>query len=381
MSEPLLTIEDAAREFRARAGALRRRLTAGEIDGAYERPGTRGTEWVMPRSSLLAAGFVARDGVAPSALPEDGEGRAVYWARRALDAEAALHESSSPKRAGDDPGRRLVAWLVTAVLIVVALIAGMFLGSASSSDDDDGQPVASDPLGSATTLLSTLTAPGDPVGHVGSVALEALPEGRQAISVEDPSDASGVRYVLVAGDAVERSVVRELASRSRMVLHVPSDRVMVFDTTRPPAASTSEPGGPRGENPPATQPDAPEPLPGDVGAIPPAESAEPGNGASAPQAADSPPLAGPEAPMPDDARSDDVSAQSAGPGPGVVAAEVVVAPGESFWDIAERIAVGTGDDVATTWADLIEANSSRLVEPGNPDLLHVGQAIVVPSVP
>jgi nucleoid-associated protein YgaU len=57
----------------------------------------------------------------------------------------------------------------------------------------------------------------------------------------------------------------------------------------------------------------------------------------------------------------------------------VVEPGDSFWSIAEDV-VGSGDERAAGryWRALIEANRSRLVDPGNPDLLVPGQELVVP---
>jgi nucleoid-associated protein YgaU len=56
-----------------------------------------------------------------------------------------------------------------------------------------------------------------------------------------------------------------------------------------------------------------------------------------------------------------------------------VAPGDCFWTIAEQV-VGT-DDVATVhvyWRALVRANLDRLVVPGNPDLVHPGQELVLP---
>jgi hypothetical protein len=69
----------------------------------------------------------------------------------------------------------------------------------------------------------------------------------------------------------------------------------------------------------------------------------------------------------------------AAPAPGSGPAMWVVEPGDSFWSIAEDV-VGSGDERAAGryWRTLIEANRSRLVDPGNPDLLVPGQAVVVP---
>jgi nucleoid-associated protein YgaU len=62
---------------------------------------------------------------------------------------------------------------------------------------------------------------------------------------------------------------------------------------------------------------------------------------------------------------------------------VVVAPGDSFWRIAERWAgeAADGARVANCWRRLVDANLDRLVEPANPDLLYAGQVLVLPSEP
>jgi hypothetical protein len=65
----------------------------------------------------------------------------------------------------------------------------------------------------------------------------------------------------------------------------------------------------------------------------------------------------------------------------------VVTRGESFWTIAEGLVRsrpgGEGADlaeIARTWQRLIDRNAEMLVDPGNPDLLHVGQVIhLVPT--
>lgn len=374
VSEPLLTIEEATREFRASPKTIRRRLAAGELEGAYKRQGTRGPEWVMPRSSLVAAGFVTRQGAAPAALPEGEQAAADYWARRALDAEAALRAVSTPPPPGPTR-RRLLGWPLAVALVLVALIAGVLLGSLSSGDDR-GDAATGDPLRSATVLLSTLTAPGDPVGHVGPAAHDALPEGREPVPVDDLSDASEVRYVLVAGRALQRPVVAELATASRAVLRLPSDGVMVFDTTLEPEPTDAPRSGE-----PSTEPNGDEVTSG--------SGMEPSGLAPDPDPGPSAPLPGQPAPPPDPERSappgapapGDVSAQAAGSAPTAAGHEVVVAPGDSLWTIAEMVALDAGAEVTATWLRVIEANASRLVEPGNPDLLHVGQTIVVPTTP
>lgn len=64
-----------------------------------------------------------------------------------------------------------------------------------------------------------------------------------------------------------------------------------------------------------------------------------------------------------------------------------VAPGEHFWAIAERLLAQAWGREATPaetvgfWLQLIERNRSRLVDPGNADLIFPGQELVLPPVP
>jgi hypothetical protein len=62
--------------------------------------------------------------------------------------------------------------------------------------------------------------------------------------------------------------------------------------------------------------------------------------------------------------------------PIVDSTEVVVRPGESFWSIA--VAEAGSRDLVVYWRALIAENRDRLVDPGNPDLLLVGQRLVLP---
>ncbi len=91
----------------------------------------------------------------------------------------------------------------------------------------------------------------------------------------------------------------------------------------------------------------------------------------------------PRAPVPDapPQRSDTHSSQLE------VDRSWTVAPGDSFWAIAdEHLQDSWGrevaeSEVASYWKSLIEANTNRLVEPGNPDLLYPGQVLTLPEVP
>ena len=75
-----------------------------------------------------------------------------------------------------------------------------------------------------------------------------------------------------------------------------------------------------------------------------------------------------------------------GPAPGVVPHGIpyTVVEGDHLWGIAERCMRMLGHEqpgeaeIRTYWLALIEANTDRMVEPGNPDLLLPGQQLVLP---
>lgn len=62
----------------------------------------------------------------------------------------------------------------------------------------------------------------------------------------------------------------------------------------------------------------------------------------------------------------------------------VVKPGDHFWNIAERTTTRrlgrapTTDETAAYWLGLVDTNRDRLTDPDDPDLLVVGQVIVLP---
>jgi LysM domain len=78
-------------------------------------------------------------------------------------------------------------------------------------------------------------------------------------------------------------------------------------------------------------------------------------------------------------------APARGPGPsGVPTVSWTVEAGDSFWSIAAEIVAPTGPkpsdrELIGYWRRLIEANGSRLLDPGNPDLLVPGQELVIPD--
>lgn len=67
------------------------------------------------------------------------------------------------------------------------------------------------------------------------------------------------------------------------------------------------------------------------------------------------------------------------PGPPAPAGTWRVGRGESFWSVAESVVDGPEADVARYWRTLMEANRDQLRDPSDPDLLFVGQELVLPS--
>jgi hypothetical protein len=118
----------------------------------------------------------------------------------------------------------------------------------------------------------------------------------------------------------------------------------------------------------------------DLGAAPqspaePVPTSTPGTGVARETATPSAPGPGTPAAPPSSAPSDP---------PPTTHDEWVVAPGESFWSIAEEVltdARGTRPaehEVAHYWQQLVAANHERLAAPGNADLLLTGQHLHIP---
>lgn len=379
MTDPLLTIEDATREFRVSPKTIRRRLSSGEIDGAYKRPGNRGPEWVMPRGSLAAAGFVPRPLAAPATLPTDADDRAAYWERRAVDAEAALRAAEGAPPPGRRQDWRGLGWAFVAVSLLIALIAGLIV---LGSDDGDGAGPAPDVAGAmplVVELLERETEPGDAIGLVGERRTDALPSGRVAAASPRSGweSSAGPRFVVATfDDEAPPAPVRALRTSAEVVLRAPHAGMVVevYDRRSPatggepevagPPLVTPDPGAGDGTADPATAPKDVDPAPG-------------------PESTPSTPPA-PAAQAPEDAEGAAPSTDPAAPA--ATPSEVHVQAGESFWSIAEGVVTAElGADasdatITSYWSALMGANADRLVEPGNPDLLHVGQTILLPPV-
>jgi hypothetical protein len=120
---------------------------------------------------------------------------------------------------------------------------------------------------------------------------------------------------------------------------------------------------------------APAPSAGIPAAMPVAAAAADGHGAG-------------EAPVPATATMrlvEDTAPEATTDPASAAPATITVAPGDSFWSIAagelaDSLGAPASDrEVVPYWRRLIEANRSRLVDHGNPDLLYPGQELVLPA--
>ena len=178
---------------------------------------------------------------------------------------------------------------------------------------------------------------------------------------------------------------------------------VVVGISLPGAAGAEQ--GPAADEPPVMVPidpsarAAPEGRPDEITTIREAE------GPTAPRTADAvpdPPARQPEATAPTDAPGmrrappevppvpprpvQDAQAVARAPaGRLVQSSHHVVQAGESFWTIAEGLARTSAggedpdlDAIVAVWQRLIDDNADILVDPGNPDLLHIGQRIELP---
>ncbi len=361
MTDPLLTIDEATRAFRTSPKTIRRRLANGEIAGAYKRPGGRGPEWVMPERSLVDAGFIPRRSGAPErAVPEEPSDRASYWERRALDAEAALHV-----RTATAPDRRRTPRVVILLCLVGALAALVlaFVVGRTTGGDDDARAPSEASVELVRSVLAERTEVGDRVGLVGSVPAEALPGGRQGERIGEAGalDPDHPRY-FVAGEDRDSlgSALESLDGSAELVLAVPagSGSLRIYDTVAE-AAGADEPA-PVPDGSPSVGSDAPAPS----GEVP------------SPGPVRAPDAVGPGETGATDGESPDVRRQEDGE------RTVEVGPGGSFWSVAVASLEATGSvseaELLEYWDALVTANLDRLVDPGNPDLLHVGQTLVLP---
>jgi hypothetical protein len=235
----------------------------------------------------------------------------------------------------------------------------------------------------ARSARSGLTT-GVVLGWLGGLATTSAPASAQQ-PPQRPSTATATAATTAAAD----DPASHTATMTRLDDNGPASATMV--ALDEPTEPELPPGGPATTVPGTSPGPGSEPGASPSSAPPPATS--PGSADGAPSSSTPEPVPSPISPAPGSAPSTGSSdpttlppssSAPAAPSP-VGPSDWVVAPGESFWSIAEEAltdarggAPPDQQEVARYWEQLVAANRDRLVAPGNPDLLVVGQVIHVP---
>lgn len=345
-----LTISAAVEQFRVSRKTIRRRLADGSIEGARQRQGDHGPEWVFPAESLEKLGY-----------------------ERAEQKEPGGSDSAPAPSRGRNPARMVAGLLL---LILGGAVLG-FLLAGGISDDGDAEAESADPV---WAVLADLTSDGDEVGVAGSGVTTGVPSGRIPIPVDDVAAlADGPRYVVVGPDAPDDLVTSlQAASTPVLALDAAARGAWIFDMAASPAmAAPTTTTAPTTTVAPTT---APTTTVAPTTTAAPSTTAAPTTTTSAVPEAEPPVEAPPAAPDPAP-----TTPNVEGPPPAAVPDTITVADGDSFWSIAEDVVTASGnaptvDAVTSYWASLVDANVDQLVDAGNPDLLLPGQVLTVPAL-
>lgn len=375
-----LTISEAVQRYEVSRKTVRRRLAEGAIEGARQRPGDHGPEWVFPAASLEALGYGSRAPGAPGSL--DAVADAGFEADEG-EIERQFEDGPDQAAAGQPPARRMAGVWVLLALIFGPLIGFLFANLVQS--DDISRP----PL---TAVLAELTEPGDEIGVVAPLEAD-LPTDRVAVPIEDLDLAgagSPTRYVVIGEDGpAETLAALKESAQAVLALDQAADPVWIFDTEADPvlvsattAVTTTSEVPDTGVGPKTTDasPTTVSPTTVSPATTTPSTTAPPTTAPSttAPAADPAPSVDGEGAP---DVDSDGNTGEGT-----TVRGTVTVQAGDHFWSIAEDVvtqALGstpTDAQITSYWAQLIDANADQLAEPGNPDLLLPGQVLQLPPL-
>lgn len=292
-------------------------------------------------------------------------------------------------------GRSRNWWVVGGILLGLLVLASAF-GVALGDDSD---PV------DLTTAIAARTERGDTVGVVEGVDRAVVPPDRRSVVVDATTPAAEIPDLVVVSDAMSDDV------RARFLpdpgaaspVSTPDARYWLVTSDEVAAAvSDDETGDDETGEPstttsplvvgPTTSPDPSTVEPSPTTTAPPSTTAAPTTTApttTAPTTTTAPaaepsapddPAASPPAPDRDPATDRAPTAERFEPG-----TSLEVAEGEHFWHIAEQTVRADDPDASAAqvtgyWVQLVDANLDILVEPGNPDLLLVGQAVELPPL-
>ncbi|MEJ7846299.1 MAG: hypothetical protein WKF93_11710 [Acidimicrobiales bacterium] len=321
--------------------------------------------------------------------------------RRIRDARAeADHRGTGPRR----PRRNPTPLLAFLLLVVVGLVVGTLAFTA----DDGGEDVAT---GTGTATVDDgrpprADLPGAGGAGRGDMGTEMDPTTETAPTTEAPTTAPPT--TTAAPPTTEVAPLTE----------PPPPPGAPAPSVVPPPTEAPSPGSARGdvdlgggsedaEAPPATEA-APATAPPTTAApttaapttaapttVAPTTAAPttvaPTTAVPSTTVAPSTPLAPPTTDAPSATGTPPSSMDEAGPSGtddgGSTTAEVAAQSGDSMWSITEQVLeerldrAPTTAEIAQVWNLVLEANADQLPEPGNPDLIYVGQTVFVPVGP
>jgi nucleoid-associated protein YgaU len=208
--------------------------------------------------------------------------------------------------------------------------------------------VAGAGLTATSAALAAVPLPAGPLSAVPPAAEPAPPDDASppAVMARLPDGTATMRRLPAAGAAATTSTTAPATSSSTTTPAPSTATTAVPSTTTPTTAGTGTPA-----------PSTPGPTPPQ--AAPPAR----------------PPTASPAQP-----------AETSHPAPAAVETWTIEA-GDHLWAVAEETLADewgrppTDDEVLAYWTTLVDANRSRLADPGNPDLVFPGQVVVLPPPP
>lgn len=294
-------------------------------------------------------------------------------------------ELKPPYPRPDTAGRgrkRFVALGTLLGLAVVGVVVGILVTSSNGTGTSSSNAVS--------VYMKHNIPAGTAVGVIGGLH-GVLPSGYQSQPVAATSTAGNFHYLL-APDPLTKAgpALTTFIEKNATLLAVsPSQATLWRINVQPGAPTSTVPKSTPSTPPPPTVPvtAAPTTAPPTTAAptttVPPTTAPPVTTPPTTAPPATTPATTVPKAPTPTTPAPTPTTPSS--PAPTATPHSVTVQMGESFWSIAATVVqqrlgtTPTNAQVAQYWTQLIAANAHNLPHPGDPDLIYVGQTLVVPS--
>jgi hypothetical protein len=308
------------------------------------------------------------------AVQETGAGGAVAVATEQPELKPPYQRPETAARGR----RRFVAVGSLLGLAAVGVVVGLLVTNSKGSNNN-----STSSTNAVSAYLKHNVPAGTAVGVIGGTQ-GMLPSGYQPAPVATPSSAGAFHYLLApdpltkAGPSLTTFIEKNASLLAVSPGHATLWSVNVQPGPTPPTTAAAPKTTPSTTVPATTAPTTAPPTTAAPTTAPPT-TAPP---TTAPPAT-TPPTSAPPATTPSPT-APPASVPATQP-PAPTTNTVTVHMGESFWTIAQSIVqqrIGTAPtnaQIAQYWTQLIDANAHSLPHPGDPDLIYVGQTLVVPS--